>query len=78
MAQTKGNYRLEEPEVLFDFQDISHSALPTRYIKGWVYKTHKAPSGLSAKSLSWKDVKKKEKKKDKEKDEERGKGGEEG
>ena len=78
MAQTKDNYKLEEPEELFEFQDISHSTLPTQYINGLVYNTHKAPSGLSAKSLSWKDVKKKEKKKDKEKDEERGKGGEEG
>ena len=46
--------------------------------KRWVYNTHKVPSGLPAKSLSWKNVNKKEKKTDKEKDEERGKGGEEG
>ena len=52
MAQTKENYRLEEPEVLFDFQEISHSTLPTTYIEGWVYNTQKALSRLSAKSLS--------------------------
>ena len=62
MAKTRAKYKLEEPEELFDFQDISHTTLPTKYIKGCVEKTHKAPLRLSGKSLSWKHVNKKEKK----------------
>ena len=58
------------PEDHFDFQDISHTTLPTQHIKNMCrHKTHKAFLRLSETRLSWKDVNKKEKqrrKKDKE------------
>ena len=45
MAHTKENYKLEEPEVLFDFQEISHSTLPTKYkYRGKTSKIVKAKS----------------------------------
>ena len=77
MAKTREKYKLEEPEELFDFQDISHTTLPTKYIKGCVEKNTQGPfKALREKPFMEACKQEGEKRKDKDKEEEREKGGE--